>query len=325
MTSILAQGYHNPYNGQDFFSFFAVFFQRIWGFLSGSYTLNDLVSDEVQILVLVGVAASSALVGTFLILRKLAMLANSISHTILLGIGLAYLMTNDPNTGRLNIQALLFAAMIMGLLTAFLTEFLTKTGKLQEDASTGLVFTTLFAIGVIFVTLLTRNAHIGLEAVMGNVDALQIDDGKLVYIILFINILLFYLFFKEFVITTFDAGLAKTLGFSTVFFNYLLMVQVSATTIGSFRAVGVLMVLAFITGPPLAARLLTHNLKSMLFLAVGIGVLASMIGVAFARHILTVYDVALSTGGVVVCTITMIFGLTTLFKPILRKLSYSTG
>jgi manganese/zinc/iron transport system permease protein len=103
------------------------------------------------------------------------------------------------------------------------------------------------------------------------------------------------------------------------------MVQVSATTIGSFRAVGVLMVLAFITGPPLAARLLTHNLKSMLFLAVGIGVLASMIGVAFARHILTVYDVALSTGGVVVCTITMIFGLTTLFKPILRKLSYSTG
>jgi manganese/zinc/iron transport system permease protein len=248
----------------------------------------------------------------------MTMLANSISHTILLGIVIAYLVTRDGvsgDTGHLNIQAMLFASMVMGLLTAFLTEFLTKTGKLQEDASTGIVFTSLFAIGIISVTLLTRNAHIGIEAVMGNVDALQVDDFKLVFIILALNIVLFALFFKEFKITTFDPALAKAFGISAVFFNYLLMMQVSATTIGAFRAVGVLMVLAFISGPPLTARLLTDNLKTMLWLAVGLGCLASLVGVALTRHILSVYDMPLSTGGVVVCTIVALFILVMIASP----------
>lgn len=302
--------YYNPYSGKTFLGFMLTFLQRLWSYFFGDLGLKDLAADEVQILVLVGVAASSALVGAFLILRKMTMLANSISHTILIGIVIAYLMTRHGTVGsegHINIQAMLFASLIMGLVTAFLTEFLTKTGKLQEDASTGIVFTSLFALGITLVTLLTRNAHIGLEAVMGNVDALQFDDFKLVLLILVLNVVIFLLFFKEFKITTFDPGLARAFGISATFFNYLLMMQVSATTIGAFRAVGVLMVLAFITGPPLTARLLTHDLKHLLWLAVALGCGASLIGVAVARHILSVYDVALSTGGVVVCTIVVLY------------------
>jgi manganese/zinc/iron transport system permease protein len=244
----------------------------------------------------------------------MTMLANSLSHTILLGIVVAFVLTRDGLIARseghvepINIQAMLLAALAMGLLTAFLTEFLTKTVRLQEDASTGIVFTSLFALGIILVTLLTRDVHIGTEVVMGNVDALHFDDFKLTAVILALNALLFILFFKEFKMTTFDPGLAAAFGISTVFFNYLLMVQASATIIGAFRAVGVLMVLAFITGPVLTARLLTHDLKKMLFLAIGLGCAASIIGVALSRHILTVYETALSTAGVVVCTIVVIF------------------
>lgn len=306
----------NPYTGHTFFDFLALLLLRLWNFILGKLPLSELASDEVQVIVLMGVAASSALVGSFLVLRKMTMLANSLSHTILLGIVIAYVLTQNglweethDQGGTINIQVMLIAALIMGLVTAFFTELLTKTIRLQEDASTGIVFTSLFALGITLVTLLTRDAHIGAEVVMGNVDALHLDDCKLILVILGLNILSFILFFKEFKITTFDPGLSRALGISTLFFNYLLMVQVSATAIGAFRAVGVLMVLAFITGPALMARLLTDDLKKLLFLAIFLGCLASIFGVAFSRHLLSVYDVALSTGGIVVCTIVVLFFL----------------
>lgn len=308
-----SQYYFNPYSDKTFWGFLVQLAMRFIAFIRGDISWDSLASDEIQILVLVGVAASSALVGTFLVLRKMTMLANSISHTILIGIVLAFLWSGQQDShghaGAINIHAMLIAALIMGVLTAFLTELLTKGARLQEDASTGLVFTSLFAVGVVALTVLTRNAHIGTEVVMGNVDALQLDDCKLVYLILAMNMTLFVLFFKEFKITTFDPALAKALGIAPFFFSYLLMTQVSSTAIGAFRAVGVLMVLAFITGPALTARLLTHDLKKMLLLAVAIGAGASIIGVALSRHVLTVYGAPLSTSGLVVCTIVLCYAL----------------
>lgn len=302
-------GYFNPYFDKTFLGFFIQFFIRMKDFVIGNLSFRDLATDEIQVFVLIGVAISSALVGTFLIFRKMTMLANSLSHTILVGIVAAFLITKDGllDHQSINIEAMLLAALVMGLLTAFFTEFLTKSAKLQEDASTGIVFTSLFALGIIAVTMLTRNAHIGIEVVMGNVDALHFDDLKLVYTIVLINALSFIFLFKEFKITTFDPGLARALGFSPLFFNYLLMVQTSGTAIGAFRAVGVLMVLALMTGPSLTARLLTHSLKKLLLLAIALGSVASIVGVALSRHILTVHGLALSTGGLVVCVIVLIY------------------
>lgn len=289
---------------------------------SGQLPFNEIAADEVQIIVLCSVAASAALAGTFLVLRKMTMLANSLSHTILLGIVIAFIATRkswfDGHHEELNIHAMLIASLVMGILTAFLTEFLTKTGRLQEDASTGIVFTSLFALGIILVTLLTRNAHIGTEAVMGNVDALHVDDCIFVGWILLINCVLMGLFYKEYKITTFDPGLAKTLGFSSVFFSYLLMIQASITIIGAFRAIGVLMILAFLTGPVLTARILTHDLKKMIALGVLIGCIESIVGVALSRHILSFYGVALSTGGIVVCMIALGFILSIITAPLRR-------
>lgn len=305
--------YFNPYYDSDIFSFFALFFMRLWLLLTGQLSFDEIASDELQVFVLVAVACSSALCGTFLLLRKMAMLANSISHTILVGIVIAFLVTREHTTGgdhhhgAIDIEIMLVASVAMGVLTALFTEFLTKTVRLQEDASTGLVFTTLFAVGIVLATLTTRNAHIGAEVVMGNVDALHVDDLKLIVSILLVNILITTLLFKEYTITTFDPALARALGFSTALFNYLLMVQVSATIVGAFRAVGVLMVLCFITGPTLIARCFTHNLKSLLLLSMAIGSAASLLGVAIARHLLTVNGVALSTAGVTTTTIALLY------------------
>lgn len=308
--------FFNPYHNQTFSSFFLQFFYRIFALLAGKISFDQLASDEIQVFVLAGVGVSSALVGTFLVLRRMTMLANSLSHTILIGIVLAYFLTGQSENNHIPpMQAMLIASLITGFLTTFLTEFLISVGRLQEDASTGLVFTTLFALGVISATILTRSAHIGIEAVMGNVDALHFQDLFWVYCIVGLNVLVFILFFKQFKLTTFDPGLAYSMGISPFLFNYLLMGQVSATTITSFRAVGVLLVLAFMTAPCLTARLLTNRLIPLLIGAAAGALFCSLVGVALTRHILTVYGVALSTAGVVVSLLLFCYLLALFFSP----------
>lgn len=315
MTGVnpLILAFSNPYHDTTFFSFLTTFFWRMGLFVTGQLHLQQLAQDEVQVLVLMGVAISCAIVGSFLVLRRMTMLANSLSHTILIGIVLAFVLTpylpffGGNREEAVPISALLIAAIACGIFTGFLTEFLTKTMRLKEDASCGLVFTTLFAVGLILLTVLTRSAHIGTEAVMGDADALQSSDLSYVYLVALANALIIALFYKEYLVTTFDGALALALGISPLFFNYLLMAQVSATTIISFRAVGVLLVLAFMVGPAIAARCLTHRLSTLLVLAAVIGSLCALLGVALSRHMVTVYGIALSTAGVVS---TVILGVT---------------
>lgn len=297
----------SPYWGKHFFNFFPLYFHRLFQLLTGSLSWKDLASDEIQILVLGLVSIAAALIGSFLVLKRMTMLANSLSHTILLGIVIAYLLLYKTGGLQINFQVLVIAALITGVLTTLLTQVLHQFIKLQEDASIGLVFTSLFALGIVLVTVYTRNAHIGLEVVMGNADALHSDDAKVALGIALANIGFILLFFKEWKLICFDPALASSLGFRPSLFNYLLMLLTSATAISAFRAVGVLLFLAFLVGLPLTARLLTNNLSKMLFLAAGIGLLCSFLAVGTARHFLTVYQMPLSTGGIVVTLIGLAF------------------
>lgn len=305
----------NPYYNQDFFGFFATLFKRLFLFATGRLSFSDIASDELQIIVLSLVSVSAALVGTVLVLRRMTMLANSISHTILIGVVAAYLLAPSGDDHHLNMTAFILASIAMALITAFLTEWLTKSTKLKEDASTGLVFTAFFAIGIVLVTLLTKSAHIGSEVVMGSVDALNMGDITYVFWIACLNIFLVILFYKEYAITTFDPGLARSLGISPSFFNYILMIQVAITSVAAFRAVGVIMVLALLVGPTISARFLTDVLSTLFLYSVFLGLTASIMGVAIARHLFAVYGIALSTGGLVVACILVLFLLTALFGP----------
>lgn len=310
----------SPYSGVDFFEFFLVFFERMGLFCMGKLPIGQLATDEVQVAVLILVSISSALVGSFLVLKKMAMLANSLSHTILVGIVGAYLITLPFGGGAplFSVQTFFIAALLTGLLTTSLTHLLTHGLKLQEDASIGLVFSTLFAVGVVLVTLFTRNTHLGVEAIMGNVDALHPDDLRLIFWITIGNILIFSLFYKEFKATGFDPSLARSIGISPGVFNYLLMVQTAATAIGAFRSVGVLLVLAFFVGPVLTARLFIFRLGPLLLVAALFGVLSSVIAVALARHFLSVHRLPLSTGGLVVVMIALVYLLLLMLLSCLR-------
>ncbi len=311
----------NPYRGASLFEFFGVLFHRIPHFLSGSLTSRDLVSDELQLLVLVGLSISTALVGAFLVLKRIAMLANALSHTILLGIIIAYMiMHNDLAMGDfsssfLSVKVLFLASLLAALFTTGITHFLVHVMKMQEDASIGLVFSTLFALGIVGVTVFARDVHIGTEAVMGNIDALEIEDVRLVFGVALANICVFALFFRGLKTVAFDSSFAKTLGWPVETMNYFLMCITAATSIAAFRAVGVLLVLSLFVTPTLLARFFSKNVKNLIYLSSAVSAVLSLIAVALSRHILSVYNAPVSTAGLLVTLLTAAFAVALLFAP----------
>ena len=298
----------NPYAGNSFGEFFLTLGRRLFKGLTGQLALSDLASDEIQILVLLFIALSSALVGTFLVLRRMTMLANSLSHTILLGIVIAFLIGRSQlGLQVMDLKTLLIASLSTGILTTLLTQVLYKGLHLQEDASIGLTFTTLFALGILLVTVCTQSAHLGVEAIMGNVDALHFHDLKLAFFLFIFNLILVFLLFKPLTVSTFDATLGRNFGIPLGCLNYLLMIQSAATAIGAFRAVGVFLFLALLVAPVLTARFFTHDLKWLITLAAIIGAFTSLFAVAFSRHLLSVYQISLSTSGLVTVMLGVFF------------------
>lgn len=264
------------------------------------------MNDLLQMAVLSAIAISTGLVGPFLVLKRMTMFANSLSHTILLGIAIAFLLTGGP---LFSFSNLLLGAFFAALMTAFLTEGLVRFFRLQEDASVGLVFTALFAGGITMVTLFMRDVHIGIEAVMGNAELIQIIDLKLALSLVGLNLVIVTFFYKQFQLSSFDRNLAKTLGIPCGFFHFLLLFLVATTCIGAFRAVGVLLVLAFLVGPFLTARLFCHRLPWLLFWTPITGVFASVLGVLLSRLSLDAFGLALSTGGIIATLLGAIYVL----------------
>jgi len=297
----------SPYWGATFFSFLPLFFQRMFLLLTGRLALSDLASDEIQVLTLGLISIGAALIGTVLVLRKMTMLANALSHTILIGIVVAYLLMGGLFGVGIHFRTLFFAALLCGILTSLLTQLFNHLLKLQEDASIGLVFTSLFALGIVLATLFTRNAHIGLEVVMGNVDGLHFDDLKIALFVAGSNLCLILLFYKEWKLLCFDQGLAASFGVRPSLFGYLLMLLASMSAISAFRAVGVLLFLAFLVGLPLIGRLLCNSMGKMLAWAATFGFVISLLSVALSRHFLTAYQMPLSTAGLATCLIGVAF------------------
>lgn len=303
----------NPYSGATFFEFFSLFFYRIFLFIGGNLSLDQMVSDEIQCLVLLCLGLSLSILGSFLVLKQMTMLANALSHTILLGIVSSFVLFHslfsvDHLEGSFTSMKILWtASLISGILTVLLTQFCTRIFRVQEDASIGLVFTTLFALGILLVTLYTKNMHLGTEAVMGNIDALHLDDFKIAGSLALLSVFLGFVFFRGFSAAAFDAGFARSLGFPVGGLDYLLMILTAAAAIASFRAVGVLLFLALLVGPTLIALKYSVSLKKLIALSFLVSCLCSFFSVALSRHILTVFKAPLSTSGLVVTTLFLVY------------------
>jgi manganese/zinc/iron transport system permease protein len=235
------------------------------------------------------VGLSCGLVGALLILRRMAMMADAISHTVLLGIVVAYLVTRELSGAHM-----LIGAAAAGLLTAVLVQGLHARGVRQE-ASIGIVFTTLFAIGVILIATKVGNAHLDVQhALMGEITFIpwettpvpglgEIPEAVLVLlaVLAFVTALIVALY-KEWKITSFDPALAAALGIPVAFLHYLFMTMISVTAVAAFDAVGAIMVIAMLITPASAAYLWTDRLSVMLPLSGLFGVASAFAGYGIA-------------------------------------------
>ncbi len=271
---------------------------------------------EIQLIASV-VAMACALPGVFLVLRKMAMMSDAISHSILFGIVVMFFITKDISS-----PLLLLGAAATGLITVGMVELTHRTRLLKEDASIGIVFPFLFSIGVILISRYAGNVHIDTDSVLlgelafapfDRMVFMGVDIGpkSLVVMlgILLLNILYILLFYKELKLTIFDPGLAKALGFSPALIHYSLMGLVSVTAVGAFDAVGSILVVALMIGPPATAYLITDKLGRMLLLSAVFGILNAIGGYWLAR----LFDVSIA--GSMATMVGFLFGLVFLFSP----------
>lgn len=263
------------------------------------------------------VAVTCALSGTFLVLRQMSMMADAISHTILLGIVLGFFIVHDVNH-----PLLMIGAAFIGVITVFITELLNKIDLINEDASIGLTFPLLFSIAIVLISYYARNVHIGVHAVLLGEIAFApfnrfiingIDFGpKAFYImgtIFIMNLVYIIVFYKELKIVTFDQSLAVVLGISPIIIHYSFMSIVSITCVGAFDTVGSILVIALIIGSPAMAYLLTDDLKRMIGLSGGIGTISAMIGYGMAIWLDS------SIAGCIAAVIGILFIVTFVFAP----------
>jgi manganese/zinc/iron transport system permease protein len=276
------------------------------------------VSPEIEIqLIAVVVAVACALPGVFLVLRRMAMISDAISHSVLLGIVLAFFVVES-----LNSPLLLVAAALTGVLTVVLVEALKNTGLVREDAAIGLVFPALFSVGVILIARFADSVHLDTDVVLlgelafAPFDRLVVagwDLGSkslvLMTAILLVNLVLIGLFYKELKLATFDPGLALALGFVPAALHYGLMAVVSVTVVGAFDAVGAILVVALIVAPAATAYLLTDRLSVMLGLAALAGAISALAGYWAARWL------DASIAGCIATTTGVLFGLVFLAAP----------
>lgn len=276
------------------------------------------MSPQIEIqLIAVLAAASCALPGVFLVLRRMSMMADSITHTILLGIVLAFFITRD-----LSSPWLITGAALMGMATVWLTETVHKTRLVSEDSAIGIIFPLLFSIAIILITRHTGSVHLDTDSVLlgelafapfdrlvvGGVDI----GAKAIYssgAILLLNSLFILIFYKELKLSTFDPILSAIMGFAPSLLHYCIMALASVTAVGAFQAVGSILVVAFMIGPPVTAHLLTDKLSSMMIISVGLGAANAVLGyrVAAALDVSIAGCMAVATG--------ITFGLSVIFAP----------
>ncbi|MGZ0169808.1 MAG: metal ABC transporter permease [Planctomycetales bacterium] len=285
-------------------------------------------------------AMACAVPGTFLVLRRQSMLGDALSHTVLPGIVAAFLaaywlgIVGPHSEGGSTMQfVLLGGAVAAGLLTAFLTEAVQRFGRVENSAALGVVYTSLFALGLLMVRLYADDVHLDADCVLfGAVETVVLDTvgnsdvptaAVLNGSVLIVNLLLLRLCFKELRLTTFDPDLATSLGLSSTFVHYLLMAITSVTLVAAFQSVGAILVITVLIAPPVAAFLLTERLHVMIGLAL---VIAG--GSAFAGHGLALWtpDAVFgrlgfttvddsSTAGMTAIVCGLVFAMAFLFSP----------
>ena len=259
-------------------------------------------------------AVSCALLGVFLVLKNMAMVAEALSHTVLLGIVLGYFIAGDLDSPILFVGAALF-----GVMTVYAIEYVVNKFAIQSDAATGLVFTLLFALAIILISKYARNVHLDVDVVLsGEVVFAALNTMEILgiqvpisfarmFVMLVINLAFVAVAYQQLKVSIFDPVYAKSIGVAVGFLNLVLMTLVSITTVVAFDTVGAILVISLMVAPALSAHLLSKRLSIMLLVALLYGVINSVLGYYVAIYFNVSISGTIAFAGFVTFLLTLLF------------------
>lgn len=241
--------------------------------------------------------------GCFIILRRMAFIGDALSHAVLPGVVIAFMVAGKGHF------ALFLGAVFAGIITALLIGFVNRNSRIKEDSAIGVIFIGMFALGILLISRL-RAVHLDLQHFLFG-DPLGVSPGDLyltgiIGIVILGSILLFY---KQLQLTSFDPTMATAIGMNTGMVHYFLMGILSMTIVASLQAVGIILVVAMLITPGATAFLLTERLPRMLVLASAIGAIAAIIGLYIS------YWMNYSSGAAMVIVVSLMFLITLVFAP----------
>ena len=288
------------------------------------------------------ITAACGLIGNYLILRRMALVGDAISHSVLPGLAIAFLLSHSLNT-----VPMFIGALGAGIVTTVLIELIHKKTRVKQDSAIGITFSTLFAIGVILISFgQTEAVHLDAECVLyGEIAFVPLDlvqtelgSGALsvvekipglnsemflsgntltiappsvirMAIVTVVTLLLILVFYKELLVTSFDSGLSSSLGINSTVVHYALMAMLSVIIVSAFEAVGAILVIAMLILPGATASLLAHRLPRMFGITVTHAALSAVGGIHLATWL------NCSPAGAMVVAGSVLFGLAWVFSP----------
>ncbi len=248
--------------------------------------------------IIVGVIC--AVVGSYLMVQRLALLGDAISHSVLPGLAIAFMLGINIFIG----------AFIAGIISTILINIIRTRSPIKEDAAMGIVFSAFFALGITLITVIQKDNKIDLNHFLfGNILGVTLSDVRDTFIIGFIVLAMVILLYKELLFYTFDKQGAQAVGLPVNLLDFGLMILIGLTIVASLKAVGVILVLSLLITPAATAYLWVSRLHLMMFVGVGIGILASISGMYMS------YFYNLPSGPAIVLVASVFFVLSFLFSP----------
>jgi manganese/zinc/iron transport system permease protein len=289
-----------PYNQEGFFSFIISLWQRLIFFLLGLIDKNDLVTEDLQFIALIVSGLIGLGIGFYLVYNNLTMVANSLSHTVLLGLILSFLFFKQFY-GSLSVDNLPFyiqaiASILTAIITLISLRYLSQ--RMSNQAANALSFTALFATGILLSSVLLKDTHLGLESVLGNLEAIQFQDITNLFYALLVTLGFIFFFNLRLGLVSFDAVFAKTVGVKPSRYMFFLILMSSMSLMICFRSLGVIMILSLLTSPVLIGKLFYEDRKKIFLLGICIVLFQATLSLAIVQALYVYFEIPVSTSGV---------------------------
>lgn len=267
----------------------------IANFIQGLQDFHFLQNALITALV---IGLVSGVVGCFIILRGMSLMGDAISHAVLPGVAISYILGINFFIG----------AIVFGLLSSILITFIKNNSHIKGDTAIGITFSSFLALGVILIGVANSSTDL-FHILFGNILAVQDQDKWVTIGISLLVLIVIVLFFKELLLTSFDPLMAKALGMRVNFYHYLLMILLTLVSVTAMQSVGTILIVAMLITPAATAYLYCNSLQSMMMLSAAIGAFSSLVGLFLG------YSYNIAAGSSIVLTSAVLFLISFFVSP----------